>query len=216
MYGVDPALVDEPQDGSDPVYPGEAPAMKLGSLRRSGDRKVFPYPQIIPVWATYRQTKGVETSEEDRKDALRKLARLFRFLDHDDMNRVSGPDLDRYVADDLLAKGSSIKEASGYRDHAVMLRSLFRRAFEKELIDQDPTAGRLAYTRRTGKRRDIFRPEQYWTIMLAARECDDPVMGFSGSGLTNLSRRRQRIFDGMTASFASTSGRITGWGTKPA
>jgi len=169
------AHVEQPADGSAPLWPGHTlPPVAASPMKLA--RKVFPYPEIIPVWEAFRlANKEVATSDDDRADAIRKLERLFKFLGHDDMNKVTGSDLDRYVRDDLRAVGSRVKQAGGYRDHAIMLRSLFARAFEKQLIDQNPTLGRLAYKRGAGKRRDDLTPEQYRMVMLAARQCADPV-----------------------------------------
>jgi hypothetical protein len=130
-------------------WPTVESPMKVADARR-----VYLWENIIPEWETKRRQHNKLTSEEDKKDVRRILGRLFKFLDHTDMNAVTAPCIDAYVKDDLFGP-KSVLGPGGYREHAIMLKSLFRLAFEKGHIDQNPTAGRLSYAKDTG-RRDPF------------------------------------------------------------
>src|SRR5207302_3995308 len=164
LAGREPIMVDKPEDGSEPVYPGEAPPYALPPTIKLDARKVCLYPEAIAPWVAYRKAKyNKDTDEPKRRDALSMLKRLCDFLKTDDLNLISGPDIDRYANEYLLVPEKSGMEHGGYRAHAIFLKALFKVLVRKGCIDQNPTEGRLPYQKNTG-RRDILSPAQYRMI----------------------------------------------------
>lgn len=163
-----------------------AVASKVPAQQGKDGKRFFDWHDIIPVWEIKRKKEGILTDDDARKAAIRPLNRLFTFLGHDNMNAVLKEDIDRYDEEVLLADDSGLG-TGGRRDHAKYLRSLFTLAHEKDKIDQNPTIGRLEYTKDT-KIGDPLTWEQYCKVMHAARQHDDPyirlpvlVMGLTGA-----------------------------------
>jgi hypothetical protein len=138
------------------------------------DGEPFSYADAIDLWALYRAGKGRGTSDETRKRALSKLERLFGFLGHSDMRRVTEADLNRYVEQTLLGKWS----ASTVRDHIIMMKSIFALTHKKGRLVSNPTDN-LEYERNTGNEREDFTKDERARIMRAAYGSNDPLIKWS-------------------------------------
>lgn len=135
--------------------------------------EAVPYETIIDLWALYRG----KTSQITRKKTTAKIKRVFDFLGHSDMARVTPDDLNRYVEQKLLGR---------------YIKALFRLAHKKGRVPTNPAAD-LEYNREIGSEKEPFTEAERRTILIAARSCTDPVVkwlhllaGFHGARCAEL------------------------------
>src|SRR5436309_1460006 len=80
------ALVDEPANGTAPVYPGEqAPTELAAPMKMAEASRVVPWEDLIEPWKKHRHSKGKATPIKAENAMRRVMIRLFAFLAHDDM-----------------------------------------------------------------------------------------------------------------------------------
>jgi integrase len=139
---------------------------------------VVPYTEIIELWVDYRRgKKGKQTSTVTLDRVRSKMDRLFGYLGHGDMAKVTDADLHRYVEKVLLAKQPDGKYLGpgALRDHIIYIKALFNLAYKKKRITSDPSA-ELEYEKNTGETREDFTEEERATIITAARNETDPLL----------------------------------------
>jgi integrase len=179
----------------------------------SVDLAPFTPEEAIDLWVLYRKGRGKDTTDDNRARVLSKLDRLFDFLGHRDMHRVTEDHLNRYVEKTLLGKWS----ASTVRDHIIMLKAVFLLAFKRKRIADNP-ASALEYQRQTGNEREDFSKQERAAILRAASDSDNPVVkwsnllaGFSGARIAEIVEADTRdvvVEDGELIFFVRTTHRV--------
>jgi len=163
---------------------------------------VYTSADALADWVEHRRIKYKKpTSQKALAGAKSKLARLVAFLGHDNLALVTDADLSRYETALMGDVGPG-----GWRDHAMMLKAIFRIAHAKNRIAVNAAAG-LTYEKNTG-RRDRFSRGQNAVILRAAMMHPDPVIrittlicGFSGL-------RPAEIVEASVADFVERDGQL--------
>lgn len=179
--------------------------------------EVHHYLENIELWVLYRRSKGRHTDEEKKDRQTSKMRRLFEFLGHNNMKKVTEADLNRYVEESILAPDAkgNLLSASAVRDHVITIRAQFRLAYRKGRITTNPATG-LEYQRNTGNERDPFEKADRLRIVAEARKSDDPLirignlLGAHGMRVAEFAEARREdlvIEDGVPVFFVDTRNR---------